>query len=180
MEIAILVIGGILALIGLVGAFLPVLPGPPIAFLSMVALALSKVLDKGTSFWIVFGALLILTIVVQVLDVIVPAWGTKKLGGSKFGIAGAILGLIIGIFFSPFSALLSIILGPMIGAIAGELIYTYTQKKQIDKESFRHATKAGLGAFMGFMTGTVMKFTTSLIIVGFFVFYAIQLFKAVV
>ncbi len=91
--------------------------------------------------------------VITVLDYVIPSVGTKKLGGSKYGVWGSTIGIIVGLFFGP----LGIILGPAVGAFIGELIY----QKQADV-----ALKAALGSFVGFLAGTILKFGVTIIILG--------------
>ncbi len=85
-----------------------------------------------------------IAVVVTILDYIVPVWGTKKFGGSKYGTRGATVGLIIGLFLGP----LGIIIGPLIGAVVGELIF---------KDDMKYAIKAGFGSLLGFLTGIGLK-----------------------
>jgi len=84
--------------------------------------------------------------------------GTKKLGGSKYGVWGSTIGIIVGLFFGP----VGIILGPALGAFIGELIY----QKKADV-----AFKAALGSFIGFLAGTVLKFGVTIIILGMVIWY---------
>ena len=98
----------------------------------------------------------VVTIVVQVLDSVVPIWGTKKFGGSKMGVWGSTLGLRVGLFFGPWG----IVLGPFLGAVVFELI---------DGKNTRLALKAGWGSFVGLMTGTILK----LICCGLMTYYFI-------
>ena len=99
------------------------------------------------------------TAVVQILDAVVPIWGTKVMGGSKAGVRGSTLGLIAGLFFGPWG----IVLGPFIGAVAGEMMANNTGTDM----SLKEALKAGSGAFVGLMTGTVLK----LVCVGLMIYY---------
>jgi uncharacterized protein len=94
--------------------------------------------------------------VVSVLDYIVPVWGTKKFGGSKYGTRGATVGLVLGLFFGP----VGIILGPLIGAFVGEMIF---------KDNIDYALKAGFGSLLGFLTGIGLKLAVSLVITFYFV-----------
>lgn len=178
-EILLVCLGTLAIVIGIIGAFVPIIPGPIVAWLSFIPLLFSGVLDKGALFWTAMIALAAIAILIQVLDMVVPAWGTKKMGGSKMGIIGAIIGLLVGVIFSPFSALLSIIFCPMIGAVSGEVLNTYLEQKKITEESLKSSVKAGLGAFAGFMAGTFMKFMTSLLIGSVFAFFAIKIITAV-
>jgi hypothetical protein len=94
---------------------------------------------------------------VYILDYIIPALGTKKFGGSKYGIIGTTVGLLIGlIFLGPFG----IIIGPFIGAFTGELIH--------DNENSNRALKAAFGSFIGFLFSTGLKFIVSSIYAGLF------------
>lgn len=146
-----LAVGIVLIVIGLIGCIIPVIPGPPLSFLGMLALEYTHWGDFESDLLWTFG---LLAIVVTVLDYIVPIWGTKKFGGSKAGVWGASIGLVIGLFLGP----IGIILGPFAGAFIGEM----TQQKETDK-----ALKAALGAFFGLLMGVGLKLITS----GFMTYY---------
>ena len=108
MEYVIIFFAIILALVGLAGAILPVLPGPPIAFLAFLLLMLCDGNDVTVAQLVVAG---ITAAVITVLDYIAPIWFAKKTGGSKSGTWGATIGLVIGLFVGP----IGIIAGPFIG-----------------------------------------------------------------
>ena len=74
-----------------------------------------------------------------------PAYGVKKLGGSKYGIWGSTIGLFVGLFFFP---PLGIIIGVIAGAFIGEII-----KGQSTQTALASAT----GSFLGFLFGTLLK-----------------------
>jgi uncharacterized protein YqgC (DUF456 family) len=152
MDLLWIILGCILLVVGFFGCFLPVIPGPPLAW---VALLLQQLRDEKpfTSNFLVIWALV--TAGVTLLDYYVPIWGTKKFGGTKAGVWGATIGLIIGLFFLP---PIGIILGPFIGAVVGELI--------MGKE-FNFALKSGFGSFLGFIAGVVMKIGVT-VIMGFY------------
>jgi hypothetical protein len=107
--------------------------------------------------WTFLGITLAITIVVTVLDNIIPIIGTKKFGGTKYGIVGATLGLIVGLFFGP----IGIIAGPFIGAFVGEIIK--------DSKDSKKALKAAWGSFIGFLASTLLKFIVSIVFAGLFI-----------
>lgn len=157
MDIFLAVLSGVLIIVGVVGSVLPVLPGPPIAWIGLMALYFSKYADFSVSFMVLMAVIMV---VVTALDFLIPAWGTKKFGGSKAGVTGSAVGLILGLFFGP----LGIILGPFVGAFLGELIANGTELKP--------ALKSATGSFIGFLISTGLK----LIYGGVCAFY---FFKAV-
>ncbi|MCF8369290.1 MAG: DUF456 domain-containing protein [Bacteroidales bacterium] len=155
-----IIIGMILLIVGIIGCVLPVIPGQVLSWGSLLILQLTSP-PPFTARFIVIWALI--TAAVTVLDYYVPIWGTKKLGGSKRGIWGATLGLVIGIFFFPPFGL---IIGPFLGAYLGEL----TAGK-----SSNVAFKSGLGSFLGFVAGTMMKLAISFIMGYYFIVNAFNL-----
>lgn len=141
-------------IIGLIGCVLPFLPGPPLNYTGLLLLHFTSTHHFSINF-LVFWA--IVTAVVYGLDLIIPVWGTKKFGGSKYGVWGSIIGLLAGfLFFPPFG----IIVGPFVGAVIGELI--------AGKDSGA-ALKSGFGSFVGFITGTVLKLIASGMMTWYFV-----------
>ncbi len=153
MEAVLIIIGLVLIIVGIIGCIIPGVPGPPIAYISFILLQFAE----NTPFsWTFMLSWLIIVVGVTLLDFYVPAWGTKKFGGSRYGSWGSIIGLIIGLFFSP----IGIIIGPFLGAFIGELIG--------GKQS-NDAFRAGFGAFIGFLAGTLMKLAVSFTIGFFFI-----------
>jgi len=143
----------ILMLIGIIGCLVPVLPGPPVSYLGLILLHVTRFAQFTNSILI---SLAVVTVIVTIVDYIVPIWGTKKFGGSKYGTRGAAVGLIIGLFLGP----AGIIIGPFIGAVVGELIF---------KDDMKYAIKAGFGSLLGFLTGIGLKLAASLVITFYFV-----------
>jgi len=151
MDIFLLILGFLFVLLGIIGSFLPVLPGPITGWVGLLLIHLTRVIEMN---WTFLGITLAVAIIVWGVDYIIPAWGTKKFGGSKYGVWGTIIGLIIGIIFlGP----LGIIIGPFAGAFIGEMIY--------DSKNSSRALKAAFGAFAGFMLSTGLKLITSLVFV---------------
>ena len=109
MDIFLTIIASILMILGVIGSIVPI-PGPPLSLLQVffvLHLDSRYVQFQSELLWI----FAIATVVVTVLDYVVPAWGTKKFGGSKWGVWGSIIGLIIGLFFMPFGIISRAILG---------------------------------------------------------------------
>ena len=153
MDIALLVVGFIFMLIGILGSFLPVLPGPPLSWVGLLLLHLTKALPNNWWFLGITGAVALL---IFVLDYVIPAMGTKRFGGSRAGMIGTTIGLIIGLL-APIPG--GIIIGPFVGAFLVELS---------NKADNKTALKAAFGSFLGFLTGTFMKFVTCVIFLGLF------------
>lgn len=141
MDLIWVISGGILILAGIVGSVLPFLPGPPLCFFGLLLQQLRDDAPYSVKFLWIWAAI---TLFVVALDYIVPLYGTKKYGGTKYGMWGCAVGLIAGIWLGPFG----IIIGPFIGALAGELI---------GNAGSDHALKAALGSFLGFLLGTLVK-----------------------
>ena len=98
-DYILLILGIILMILGIIGCLVPVLPGPPLSFLGLILLHLLTVRSfLQVQLLITLG---VIAVVVTILDYIVPVWGTKKFGGSKYGTRGATVGLIIGLFLGP-------------------------------------------------------------------------------
>lgn len=161
MDIALLILGFLLMLVGILGSFLPVLPGPPLSWVGLLLLYLTKAVPDN---WWVLGITLAIALTITVLDYVIPAMGTKRFGGSKAGMWGTIVGLLVAIFvpiFGPFG----IIIWPFIGALVGELL------NKANKET---ALKAAFGSFLGFLTGTFMKLVLTIVYAIFYVFIAVK------
>jgi len=155
MDIALFILAGILILLGAIGSLLPVLPGPPFAWVGILITHLSSSVDYSMNFLVTTAVAMIL---ISVLDYFIPIWGTKRFGGSKAGVIGCTIGLVVGLFFGP----LGIILGPFLGALIGEL--------SVNQKQLNRALKSATGSFLGFVVGTGLK----LIFCGFMAYYFVS------
>ncbi|WP_426090384.1 DUF456 domain-containing protein [Flavobacterium sp. DSR3-2] len=166
MDILLLTLGFACVVTGLFGSFLPILPGPSVSWVGLALLYFTKAVPAN--YWIL-GIAFLITVMISVLDYVIPAKGTKKFGGSSYGIWGTNIGLIIGILAPvPFG----FIIGPFVGALIGELIY--------DFKDHNRALKAAAGSFAGFLASSFMKFVVCVMYLGLFVWivwnYKSQLF----
>ena len=141
MTIFLLIVAFLFLLVGIIGCVVPGLPGTPIAYAGLwIAQATDRV-DFTWQFLLVWG---IVVVIISVLDYVVPAWGTKRYGGTKWGVWGSTIGVFVGLFFGA----IGVIVGPLAGAILGELI----AGKELPS-----ALKAGWGSFLGILFGTILK-----------------------
>lgn len=141
METILLVIGAALIIIGIIGAFIPVLPGLPFSYLGIILL---QIVHQPFSILFLIVWAFIVIMISFVLDTAIPAWSTSKFGGTPYGVTGSVVGLVVGLFFPP----LGFIFGPLLGAFAGEIIGGNKSDK---------AFRSAFGAFIGFMAATGLK-----------------------
>lgn len=154
MDILLTVFGFLFVCLGLIGSILPILPGPPLSWIGLLLLYLTDAIPND---WLFLTITLSIALIVFALDYIIPAIGTKKFGGSKAGMIGTSIGLIVGIIAPiPFG----IIIGPFVGALIGELT---------NNADSTTALKAAFGSFLGFITGTFLKFIVAVIYLGLFI-----------
>jgi len=153
MDLLLLIVSLLLCLIGIVGSFLPIIPGPLTSWLGILLLYLTSAVEFNLNF-----VLITFTVAVSVgiLDYIIPILGVKKLGGSRSGQIGTTVGLIVAlIILGP----IGIIIGPFIGALLGEMS---------TNKSIKDSLKPAFGSFIGVIAGSVIKFLISL---SFLFFY---------
>jgi uncharacterized protein YqgC (DUF456 family) len=152
-PIILFVLGAILALIGLAGMLLPVIPGAPILFSGLVLAAWADdFVYVGTGTLVLLGVLAVLTYLV---DLLAGAFGVKKFGASPRAMIGAAAGALLGLFFG----LLGVIIGPFIGASIGEL----TTSRHLGT-----AGRAGVGAAVGLAIGAAAKLALAFTMLGIF------------
>ena len=154
MDIFLTILGLLFMIIGLIGSFLPILPGPPLSWIGLLLLYLTNAIPDN---WTFLGVTLIIALLVFALDYIIPAIGAKRFGGTRAGMIGTTIGLIIGII-APIPG--GIVIGPFLGALIGELS---------NKADSATALKAAFGSFLGFITGTFIKFIVAVVYFGFFI-----------
>ena len=150
-------------ILGIIGAFLPILPGPLTGWVGLLLLSFTSAVPKD---WTFLGITLAIAILVWVLDYFIPAIGTKRFGGSKYGVYGTTIGLLIGLF-SPIP--FGILIGAFFGALIGELLY--------DSKDTNRAIKASFGSFVGLLASATIKFSVAVVFVVLF-FIEFWKFKA--
>lgn len=153
LDIILIIIGAICMLVGIAGCILPVLPGVTLSYAGILLLHFTSLMDFSVGFLVAWA---IVVIAAEVLNYYIPIWGTKQFGGGKKGAIGSAIGVVGGIFIFPPWGL---ILMPFVGAVIGELL---------DEKVFKEALKAGFGAFIGFVAGTLMKVVIAIILAFYF------------
>ena len=176
METILLILAFLFLLVGLLGSIFPALPGPPLSFAGLVLLQWSGHEGFNLPFLLMWA---VITIAVTIIDNFLPAWMTKRFGGSHMAMAGSVLGLAVGVlFFAP----VGLLIGPFLGALAGELINNRIQAKRNEinttdgpadcsRSDKVKPLKVALGAFLAFIVGTGAK----LIIGSLMLYYAVKM-----
>jgi uncharacterized protein YqgC (DUF456 family) len=156
MEIVLVVAAFVLLVTGIFGAFIPLLPGPPLSFAGLLLLYWSGFSSLQLTFLLVWAGI---TAAVTIMDYVLPSFMAKRFGGSRAAAIGSFLGLLAGIFFFPPWGMIA---GPFLGALAGEFLHT--RGTQGGK-----AFKVAFGAFLAFFLGA----GTKLIVSAIMLFYAV-------
>lgn len=147
------IIAILLGIAGLVGCILPVIPGPPLSWAGLLLVWLTHPEGMTPGLLITW---LVITVVVTVLDYLVPSWLTARTGGSKAAARGTLVGLVLGlIFFPPWG----MIAGSFLGALVCEIVF--------GGKDLSASLKPAFGSFLGFLLGTGLKLTAS----GVMIFY---------
>lgn len=141
MEWLWIILGFVLIILGILGSLLPVLPGPPIAWFGLLLQNLRDPNPFTTQFLVIWGGIVVVTII---LDYVIPIYGTKKFGGTKYGAWGCTLGFLLAFWMGPWG----VIIGPFIGAFVGEMIGGQDSNRSL---------KAAFGSFIGFLVGSFLK-----------------------
>ena len=153
MDTLLIIMAFLVMLAGVAGSFLPIIPGPLTSWAGLLLLSFSSSVGLSSSS-LIFT--FVIALAIYILDYIIPAMGTRRYGGSKYGMVGTTMGLIAGIL-SPIP--FGILIGPFVGALIGELLY---------QNDSRHAVRAAYGSLIGFLASTFIKFSVTLIYLGLF------------
>ena len=154
-QIAWYVVAAVLIAAGFAGTVLPVVPGVPLVFCGMLLAAWADgFAHVGTLTLFVLGALTVLALAV---DFVAGVLGAKRAAAGRRAVAGALLGTVVGLFFG----IPGLLLGPFAGALLGELLAG---------GSLHKATGVGVGAWIGFLVGAVVKLGVCFAMLGIFAF----------
>lgn len=144
-------LGMALVAVGFLGLVMPGLPGTPLVFAGIVAVAWADGFSRIGMLPLV--TLAVLAVVSAVVDYAAGVLGARKAGASAWGVGGGVAGLAVGLFFGP----IGIVAGPFLGAVALE----YWRNPDA-----RAALRAGTGVVIGFLVGAVLKIVIACAMVG--------------
>ena len=154
-EIILFAISIIIMTAGMAGIIVPIIPSIPLIWLGSFIYAIFTHFEKIT--WVVLLIFALLTIFSIVLENIGNVYGAKKFGATKWGIIGSIVGTGVGFYTG---GPVGLILGPVIGTIVFEFI---------GGKGYKGALKSGLGNFVGFLGGSILKFVVGLAMIIVFI-----------
>lgn len=154
-EILLYVLSAVLILVGIAGTIVPALPGVPLVFAGMLLAAWTG--GFAEIGWPTLLLLGVLTVIAVVVDFVAGVLGAKRVGASVWALFGAAIGTIVGMFLG----IIGLLFGPFVGAVLGELVAG---------SSLRRSTVVGVGAWLGFVFGTLAKIALCFTMLGVFVF----------
>ena len=131
----------LLAIGGLVGCIVPVLPGVWLSLAAIVACYYGGNAVTETILAVSIG----LAIVATILDSVAPLLGARRFHVSKYGTWGCFIGSIAGFLVFPWGLLA----GPFLGAFLGEILFA--------GKTSQDALRGGVGALLGFVFGVLSK-----------------------
>ena len=149
MDILFIILVILLLLIGVLGSFIPAIPGPLISYTALLLSNYFFPIKNENLVWL----MALVVIFVTILDFWIQIYGVKKFGGGKKAINGSIIGLTIGLFFLP---AIGIIIGPLLGSLIGA---------RMEGSNINESIKISLGSLVGFFTGVLLKITLSVYII---------------
>lgn len=144
----------VLFILGLVGTFLPVLPGAPLIWLGMSIYGILTGFSRlHLPFYLMQGVAVLITFLI---DYIATAYGTKRYGGSSAAIWGSIIGALVGPIFL---GLPGLIIGPFLGALIGELT---------KGRPFERAFRSAFGTLIGLAGSLLLKLGIEVLMIIWF------------
>ena len=156
MFYVLMVLGILSVLVGLVGAIIPGIAGPPFSYAGLLIVSFLDGVEHSVCFLVVMG---VIGAIAFLLDYFVPIWGTKKFGGTKQGMWGSTIGLVAGLLLTT-SFNFAFLAGPFFGAYIGE---------RIAKTPNKQAWKAAAGSLVGFLIGTSVKLVYAIVCIVYVV-----------
>lgn len=154
-EIILFTLSLLIMFVGMAGIVVPIIPTMPLVWFGAFLYAVFTGFEKIT--WVmllIFGLITIFSIVLENLG---NVYGAKKFGATRWGIIGSLVGTGAGFYLG---GPVGMILGPIAGTVIFELI---------GGKGYKGALKSGLGNFVGFLGGSLLKVIVGLIMISVFI-----------
>ena len=146
LDLILFIISFVFLVLGLIGAIIPILPGPLLTYVAFLIIYLFTDIEFSSIELITYT---VLAFTISFSDYFLQFFGVKKFGGGKNAVYGTIIGIICGLFFAP----IGLIVGPFTGAFIGALV---------DNKTDTEAVKIAFGSLIGFLFGTILKLIFSI------------------
>jgi len=142
-----------LIVLGVLGTFIPGIPGPVAVFAGML---LAAWIDHFTRVgWIALVILGALTAAALAIDTVASVMGARRVGASRPALIGALIGTVVGLFFG----FVGILIAPFVGAVIGELS---------SRPHVPSAVRVGVGTWIGLALGAFAKIVIVLAMLALF------------
>lgn len=143
----------LMALAQIVGLFLNLLGLPGLWVMLAAAGIYAFVTHLLHIGWPGLIAMFLLAVAAEIVEFVAGAAGSKKAGGTKRGMLGAIVGALIGgVFGTGFLPIIGTLVGAILGAFVGAAIVELLIRQDVE-----HSLRVGIGAAKGRFWGTVFK-----------------------
>jgi uncharacterized protein YqgC (DUF456 family) len=156
----------LLMFLGVVGAILPVMPGPLLIWLGAFLWGWADGFQAVG--WPTLALLAILMVLAWGSDLILTTVGSRRAGASWKAIAGAIVGAVVGgVFLSGVVPAIGTSLGAVLGGVVGILGVEYFEKRD-----WGHAFRAARGYIVGSLAASGLELFLSLLMIAIFAWQA--------
>ncbi|HLR60956.1 MAG TPA: DUF456 domain-containing protein [Lentibacillus sp.] len=153
-DIIVWIIIAVLFIASFAGVIFPIIPSPLVLWVGF--LLYHFVIDADELTWFFWTAMVVLTGILIVSDVVANSYFVKKYGGSKWGERGAAIAVIIGSFIIPPFGILII---PFVTVFLIEMMQEKTTQE---------AVHASIGSLIGFLGGAAAKVVIQLAMIAWF------------
>lgn len=140
-------VGIVVMLVGVAGTVVPILPGLPLIWLTMLVFGIIEKFERVDAAFL--GITLAVLVAAEAADYASRAWGARRYGAGKAGAWGAVLGAFAGLFFLP----VGLVLGPFLGVLIAELLAGRSPSESL---------RAGWGGLIGTLGSMAIKITVAL------------------
>jgi uncharacterized protein YqgC (DUF456 family) len=142
-----------LIVLGVLGTFIPGIPGPVAVFAGMLLAAWIDHFSRVG--WVGLVILGVLTAAALAIDTVASVLGARRVGASRPALIGALVGTVVGLFFG----FVGILIAPFVGAVIGQLS---------SRAHLPSAVRVGVGTWVGLAVGAFAKILIVLAMLAIF------------